>query len=62
MTYKIFVDGKFISKGTDYSEVFQRALGIALYLGMKTDYLNTKAKTIIDKWKNKHHCIIVYKD
>lgn len=62
--YKIFANGRHIctkerTSETTYSEIFQRAIGIAMYLGISGTenftttggWYNPKSKNIIDKWK-----------
>jgi len=59
-TYRIFIDGKFFNGTDDYTFAMNRALGIAMFLGL--EFLNTKSKLIIDKWKGEKGMIIITKN
>ncbi len=61
-TYKLFVDGKLLTQSTSYDQIFQRGLGISLYLGL--EFENPRTANIMDKWANKDdtHLIIITKE
>lgn len=61
-TYKLFVDGRFITQNHDYGDMFQRALGVVCYLEMKDAYINPQSPNLIDKWKDENHLVIVSKE
>ena len=53
MNYRIFVNGKFINECTEgYDIAFQRALGMAMLLGISNEWVNAQ-RPIIDLWKGK---------
>jgi hypothetical protein len=58
-TYTIFVDGKEFNKSKVYDYIYNRALGVALYL--KCEFENTRSPLITDKWKSEKHMIIIQK-
>lgn len=60
--YKLFVDGKLLTQSTSYEQIFQRGLGISLYLEL--EFINPKSGNIMDRWVNKEntHLIIITKE
>ena len=58
--YKIFINGKLFNATTSYDYAMNRALGIAMYLGM--EFINTKSATITDKWVSDGNQIIITKN
>jgi len=58
--YKLFVNGAFQSKCTNYDWMFQRGLSLAMYFGL--DFINTSCNEIVDKWKGDKAMIIIYKE
>lgn len=57
--YDIFVNGRHLGQSNNYDYIYQRGLGIALYL--RLDFENTKSKNIIDKWTNGKSLVIITK-
>lgn len=61
MIYQILVNGKLINSCTEgYDIAFQRALGIAMFLGISGDFINP-TRPIIDKWSDGKQMILVVK-
>lgn len=59
MRYKIFINGKLFNETSNYDYAMNRALGIAMFLGL--EFENTKSPLIIDKWRGEENCLIITK-
>lgn len=57
--FNVVVDGKIVSTTKVYDYAYNRALGIALYLGL--EFENTKSPDIRDKWAGEGHMVVVFK-
>lgn len=57
--FKVVVNGKIISTTKVYDYAYNRALGVALYLGL--DFRNTKSPEITDKWVSGEYVVVVFK-
>lgn len=58
-TFNVAVDGRIITTTKVYDYAYNRALGIALYLGV--EFENTKSPEIVDKWVGEGHIVIIFK-
>tara|TARA_R110002153_G_scaffold10389_2_gene41062 strand:+ start:584 stop:820 length:237 start_codon:yes stop_codon:yes gene_type:complete len=58
--YKIFVNGRLLNSAKVYDFAMNRALGIAMLLGL--EFKNTRSNLIMDKWIGEKGMVLITKN
>lgn len=59
--YTVWHNGRKITEGHDYPEVFQRGLGAACFVGIEEEWTNTRGGDVLDRWETSETVICVTK-